>query len=293
MTFSWVFAGAKAQGLGILDAAQRSGFVPSRIAVPKGLPDDDRSRLEAWARAADAEIIAPGALTSEHVADVDLLLVCRFELLGAPVFEAPRWGTLNVHSSLLPAYRGVHPVSWALVDGAEVTGVTVHRVDAGIDTGAIVAQRSLAIHDDHDFHSLTADLDAVSAELVTEQLVRIDAVRRIPTGRPQVGAGSYARRRGPEDGRIDWSLTAQDVRNLTRALPAPLPAAFTFESSGRRVELRSARVVDVAPWATPGTVLSRGRRTIVVQCGEGAVELTVVGVPPRPGARLGEQARAA
>ncbi len=287
MAFSWVFAGGKAQGLGVLDAARAAGFVPRRIAVPKGLGDDDRLRVEAWARAANVALIAPGALAPEHLRDVDLLLVCRFEILRAPVFTAPRWGTLNVHSALLPAYRGVHPVSWALVDGAAETGVTVHGIDAGVDTGPIVAQRRVTIRDDHDLHSLTADIDAASAALVAELFVGMDAEQRIPAGMPQRGVSSYARRRTPEDGRVDWTRSARDVFNLTRALPAPLPPAFTDDQEGRRYEVRAARPVPVERPAPAGTVVANVGAETIVMCGQGAVAVLFGAARPAIGTTLG------
>lgn len=271
MAFSWVFAGGKAQGLGILDAAAAEGFVPERIAVPKGLGDDDRLRLEAWARAHDIETVAPGKLRSEHVDDVDLLLVCRFELLKRPIFSAPRWATLNVHSALLPEYRGVHPISWALVDDAKETGVTVHHIDDGIDSGAVVAQRRVTIRDDHDLHSLTAEIDAISADVVVELFRHVEITGGVPSGTPQRGTGTYARRRTPEDGCIDWTKSARAVWSLVRALPPPLPSAFTYDAHGAKRCVHSARIVGTGFVGRPGTIVAIRGDEAVVCCGEGAV----------------------
>lgn len=264
----FAFAGGKPQGLAILEALRADGHVPQRVFVPRGLPDADRAALERFG----APLEGPGPIDPDRLDGLDLLILCRFELIPEAVFTRPRLGAINVHSSLLPKYRGVHPVSWALVDGAERTGVTVHRIDAGVDTGAIVAQEAIAIRESHDLHSLTADLDRLSASAVRDVVRVVVATGRLPPARPQVGLPTPARRRRPEDGRIDWTGSARNVVNLVRALPPPLPPAFTFVRE-HRLEVKRCAVTVASLRGAPGTVIDVRGDTAAVRCGDGAVVL--------------------
>ncbi len=270
----WAFAGCKPQAIRVLNALKDRGFLPVFVASMPEAPEADRRDLEAWCQTQGVDCVVTGDLKSqtERLRDLDLLLVCRFNLLGPEVFEAPWLGTINIHSSLLPAYRGVHPVSWALINGEKETGVTIHRIDRGVDTGGIVAARALAIEERHDLWSLTEDLDRLSAGLAAEVFSYIEANGRLPDTRPQEGAGSYAPRRGPEDGRIDWSSGAGVLFNLVRALPEPLPSAFAARADGSEIRIRQARLPHHQPTgrSAPGQVLSvNGEGWFEVACGDG------------------------
>lgn len=284
---SFAFGGGKPQGLAILERLRAAQMLPAVVFAPGGLPDGDRIALERWTATNGVELAAPRTIGDriETLRSVDLLILCRFELVPEAVFTAPRLGTVNVHSSLLPRHRGIHPVSWALVEDAAETGVTVHRVDAGVDTGDVLAQRAIRIHDDHDLHSLTADLDALSATLILELMATANT-GALPAARRQVGAPSRAPRRRPEDGRIDWSKRARDVFNLVRALPAPLPPAFAFAEDGARIEIRACAASTSRSDTPSGTVVERrGERTFRVRCGD-ADALVTTSVDLRVGSRL-------
>jgi methionyl-tRNA formyltransferase len=180
-----------------------------------------------------------------HIAALDLVLVCRFNLLKPEIFNLPRLGCVNVHSSLLPQYPGVHPVSWALVNGEARTGVTIHRIDGGIDTGGIFLQKEIAIDDAHNLHSLTAELNLLSAELVVDLFSHINDHRVLPTPLLQNGRGWYARRRNEGDSRINWQQQrARTIFNLVRSLPAPYPHAFCYNSLGDKIEVVHCRILD-------------------------------------------------
>ena len=272
----WAFAGCKPQAIGVLNALKDRGFLPVFVASMPEAPEDDRRALEAWCQAQGVDCVATGDLKSEagRLRDLDLLLVCRFNLLDPEIFEAPWLGSINIHSSLLPAYRGVHPVSWALINGEKETGVTIHRIDPGVDTGGIVGARAIPIEEHHDLWSLTDDLDRLSAQLAAEVFTFIEANGRLPDPRPQEGTGSYAPRRGPKDGRIDWSSGAGTLFNLVRALPEPLPSAFAARADGSEIRIRQARLPGCQPTdrSVPGQVLSvNGEGWFEVACGDGLV----------------------
>ena len=274
----------------MLDALAQRGFIPAFVAVPPEARADDRSAMESWAHAHRVELWVSKRLTEhlDRLEALDLLVVCRFALLPVKVFSRPRWGAINVHSSLLPRYRGVHPVSWALIEGASETGVTVHIIDAGIDTGSILRQASMPIDDRHDLHALQRDLDALSAVTIVELMQAIEDRGGLPAGRPQSGPSSYARRRRPEDGQIDWRTSARGVFNLVRALPSPLPPAFAVrQEDGARVDIVSCRLLDDVTHALPGTVEARAADdAVVIACGDGHRTQCVTRPRLQPGDRL-------
>jgi UDP-4-amino-4-deoxy-L-arabinose formyltransferase/UDP-glucuronic acid dehydrogenase (UDP-4-keto-hexauronic acid decarboxylating) len=269
----WALAGGKPQAIACLKALTAAGFPPDFVMLPRGLPENDQAEM---ASAADDLGVAlhdnDKARLAGMARELDLLLVCRFELLPAQVFEAPRIGALNIHSSLLPAYRGFHPVSWALIDGAEKTGVTIHRIDAGIDTGPIVAQAALPISDHHDLWSLTEDLDRLAADLAVSTFRFAAANDILPMPIVSSYAPSYGRRRTPADGRIDWAKPAQAVFNLLRALPKPLPPAYTIAPGGGETLVRRAEIIQGGHSdAPPGRVLVvENTGWCEVQCGLGS-----------------------
>ena len=162
-----------------------------------------------------------------HAADL-LLSVYYTQLFRPPLLEAVTGPCLNFHPSLLPRHRGHAPIVWAIIEGDPVTGLSVHHVDAGIDTGALVYRRPLPIHPrDTGFqlHQKMAYLvRATAADLLRDYVLE----RPLPAGDDQVGAPSSHSRRDPQVNHIDWSLSAERIRNIVRALAPPLPGAFAL-----------------------------------------------------------------
>ncbi len=250
---SWVFAGAKAQGHAVLEALSQCRHLPSLLVLAPDQAASEEREFRTFAHTHGVPISQSRKLI-EHVDQlhgIDLLLLCRFGLIAEPVFSAPRLGAINIHSSLLPEYRGVHPVSWALINGERRTGVTLHRIDTGIDTGDVLKQRSLPIRATDDIWSLTERLNRLSARLAVELFQKIATTGSLPRARRQSGQACYAPRRTPEDGRIDWAKPARAIHDLVRALQPPLPLAFFEGPSGQTVFVHECRVLR-RQLATPG-----------------------------------------
>lgn len=246
----WAFAGGKPQGIGVLAALVEAGFVPSGLCA--SVPDE----LAVLKALCPAARVAP----MPDWDDLDLIVTCRFSLLPPEIFGRAKWGAVNIHSSLLPRYRGVHPVSWALIGGEKETGVTLHRIDAGVDTGNILEQTAVPIGADDDLWSLTARLDQLSAEMAVAFFGSLKGKTALPEGRPQQGPGSYAPRRLPQDGAFSFDWPARKIRDLIRALPPPLPAAFAQTEKGRFSARRCEIVAEGGtPNASPGTVVGEER----------------------------------
>jgi hypothetical protein len=156
----------------------------------------------------------------------DLFLVNSYSMiLGAPLLSLPRHGAINVHGALLPAYRGANPMEWALINGERETGVTVHLIDPGIDTGPIIGQARVPIAFEDTWLDARRRVRAATETLLRELLPAILA-GGIPAHR-QGGGSRHWKRRTAEDGAFDWSKSAVSIYNLIRALVTPHPGAVS------------------------------------------------------------------
>lgn len=208
----------------------------------------------------------------------DLMVVVAYGILLPPeVLAVPRLGCVNLHASLLPRWRGAAPIPRAIAAGDRVTGVTLMQMDAGLDTGPVLAQRETPIGDRETAGELHDRLALLGAALLGETLDGLEAGTVTP--RPQDPAlATYAPKLTKEEARVDWRLPAVQVDRLVRAFN-PSPVAWTPSPWGR---LRLWRVTPRAAAAgAAGTVLAAGPE-LVVACGTGAVRLDVL---QPPGAR--------
>lgn len=155
----------------------------------------------------------------------DLLLANSYAMILRPdVLAVPRFGAINVHGALLPAYRGANPTEWALINGERETGVTIHMIDAGIDTGPIIAQRKVPIRFTDTWLDVRRRVGETTEDVLAETLPAILAGGARLSAQKDADARHW-RRRTAEDGRFDWSQPAIDIYNLVRALVDPHPGA--------------------------------------------------------------------
>lgn len=190
-----------------------------------------------------------------------------YSWLPPQLYELPPHGTLNLHDSLLPKFAGFSPMLWALISGATETGVTVHRMDAGLDSGDILVQQRIPIGPD----ATGTALVLAGLELIPKVLD--EALGALENGtavwRPQNNAErSYFHKRSPRDSLIDFTWPAADVERFVRALSQPYPRAFSFYR-GQRIEILAARVSESAFGGTPGRVVALDNGAAVV-CGPAA-----------------------
>jgi methionyl-tRNA formyltransferase len=236
----------------------------------------------------------PGQLAA-LAADVGVSCAFGF-LLPPPVLAAFPRGIINLHFSLLPAYRGAAPVQRALLDGAEVTGVCTFLIDEGMDTGPLLACQQVPVLPEEDAASLTARLAEIGAELVVSTLDGLQAGRVRPRPQPQGGV-SYAPKVDPAEARLDFQAPAARVVNAVRAF-TPSPGAWTT-FRGRRLKIARARLApEGGGGLEPGQLrlLPGGRQgwRLLAGAGDGAVELVTVqpeGRRPMSGAELARGAR--
>jgi methionyl-tRNA formyltransferase len=222
----------------------------------------------------------------------DLFAVVAFGAILSPALLAvPRSGSVNLHGSLLPEYRGASPVQRALWDGRAFTGVTTLFMDAGVDTGETILQRRLAIEPGDTAGTLAVKLAELGAPLLAESLLLAGAGSA--PRRPQPGgSGSYAGKLRKQDGVMDWTLDAATVWNHQRAV-TPWPGA-TAVCGGRRLLVTACRPHDrpAVPEAA-GTVLAVTCDGVTVACDPGVLLLTRVKPEGRKEMGAAEWARGA
>lgn len=203
----------------------------------------------------------------------DLIVVVAYgQILPQALLDVPRFGCLNVHTSLLPKYRGAAPIQWAILNGDSETGVTIMKMDAGLDTGDIVAQESTEIRAEDDAITLHERLARMGAELVVRTIPDYTTGKLIP--KPQTAAGvSYASKIKKQDGAIDWRRPATVIWNRVRGL-VPWPVAFTHfagDTKSGLVRIWQAEVSDRT--GTPGEILEASKQKLVVGCGTQALRI--------------------
>ncbi len=210
----------------------------------------------------------PGRLR-EVGADVGVV-VAFGQILPKAVLDAPRRGSINVHGSLLPRYRGAAPIQWALIRGETMTGVTTFQMDEGMDTGPLLLQASTPIGPEETAGELAARLAVLGAQVLLETLERLDALTPAPQRHEDA---TLAPRLKTTDGRLDWTRAARELMNLARGCN-PSPGAFTLAPAGRLTIWRAA-AVPCLPGALPGTLVTSASG-LAIATGEGALVPTEV-----------------
>jgi methionyl-tRNA formyltransferase len=193
-------------------------------------------------------------------------------LLPQQLLNIAPLGSFNLHTSLLPKYRGRSPVNWMIINGEREAGVTLHHMAARADAGDIVAQRAIEIAADDTALTLYRRLVPLGASIIREYHPRIVA-GLAPRRVQDLSAGSYFGRRRPEDGRIDWNWPARRIFNLVRGVTHPYPGAFCF-IGGRKLTVWEARVAnDRGEWAESGHIIRFLGDTVEVAAGEGSLQI--------------------
>ena len=199
-------------------------------------------------------------------------VVAYGHILPPDVLAVPPKGTVNVHYSLLPAYRGAAPVQRAIMAGEAETGVTTFLLEPTLDTGPMLMQVKEPIGPDDSSGSLLARLAPIGARVLIDTLDAIEsgAARAVPQDASKASSAPKVR---PEEGAIDWTRSASDIVNVIRALD-PAPGAYAG-FRGKRIKLWRARTVNGTS-DEPGTVADIGRERLAVSAGDGLVELLEV-----------------
>jgi methionyl-tRNA formyltransferase len=234
------------------------------------------SAVKRLARESELAIYQPetlkdaAALERLRAASARAVVVAAYGLiLPQPVLDVAPLGALNIHASLLPRWRGAAPVQRALMAGDRETGITIMKMDAGLDTGPTMAQRRIAIAHDDDAQSLHDKLAALGAEMIVAALEDLEAGRARFTPQPTEGA-CYAHKLDKRETQLDWTQPCAVLERRVRAL-RPAPGAQSV-ARGESVKIWAGRCTEAR--GEPGNVLEAGPGGIVIACGGGALAVT-------------------
>ena len=173
----------------------------------------------------------------------DLIVVAAYgKILPKEIINMPKYGSINVHASLLPKYRGAAPIQWAILNGEKETGITIQKVFEALDTGDIILQEKVTIEPGDNSHSLTRKLFVIGSKLLVEAVDQIES-GKVKYIKQEEKKATYAAILKKEDGIIDWKKTADEVLNKVRALN-PWPGAYTYYK-GKTLKIISAEEFDM------------------------------------------------
>ena len=202
----------------------------------------------------------------------DLIVVVAFgQLIPKSILELPRYGCVNVHASLLPKYRGAAPIQWAVIDGEKESGVTIMKMDEGLDTGDMIAKTVVPLEADETGGSLFDKLSQVGAQLLIDTIPALEAGTVVCEKQPEESPTPYAAMLNKKMGLIDWSQDASVIECLIRGLN-PWPSAYTY-LKGKTLKIWQAEVVQMQHEAEPGTVIQADKKHLVVACGTNALSI--------------------
>lgn len=204
----------------------------------------------------------------------ELIAVAAFgQILPQSILALPTFGCINVHTSLLPKYRGAAPIQWAILNDEAETGVTIMQMDVGMDTGAILTQERTSIEKHDNAQTLHDRLAKTGADLLVRTIPDYVAGRITPQPQPSEGV-TYAPKIKKQDGEIDWTQTARAIWNRVRGL-VPWPGAFTHLPAQPQPHLLKIWEAEpTEPSGAPSEILKADKSGIVVACGQGALRIT-------------------
>ena len=254
-------------------------------------PDKPRGRgytltpppVKVYAQGNGIPVYQPTTLRGEEFATLldsiapDMIIVAAYgKILPKNVIDYPKYGCINVHGSYLPQYRGAAPMQRAIIDGNGYTGVTIMKMDVGLDTGDMISRERIAIGENDDFEVMHDKIGMIGAELL------LRTVRDIVSGeavyeKQDESLASYAAKIEKTDCAIDFSRNAKEIHDLVRGL-SPIPLSFTRTPDGKLLKIIASRLTDKDTAKAPGTVIST-EGGIEVACGDGKTLLILRVLP--------------
>ena len=278
-----VFMGTPKLAAGVLEALWEAGHeiraVVTQPDKPKGRSKAlQMSPVKEFALEKGIEVFQPVRIRKPEAVDklkefdAEVFVVAAFgQILSQEILDMPKYGCINVHASLLPAYRGSAPIQWCIINGEEKTGVTIMQMDAGIDTGDMLLKRSVAILPSDTAESLSDKLEKAGGEAIVEALALLEKGEL--RGTPQNEAErSYVPMIEKSMGRIDFSRPAREIDRLIRGL-YPWPSAFT-SYKGKTLKIWETVPVSEEGEGQPGSIERVEKEAVYVNTGKGILKVT-------------------
>lgn len=278
-----VFMGTPEFAVASLDALRKAGYHIAAVVTAPDKPSGrgmklNESAVKKYALAHDMQLLQPEKLKAPQFVEVlraiqaDLQVVVAFRMLPEIIWNMPPMGTVNVHGSLLPQYRGAAPINWAVISGEKQTGVTTFKLQHEIDTGNILLQESMAIGENETAGEVHDRMKEIGAALLVQT---IDGLIRgtIQENPQQLSARppTHAPKIFTETCRIHWNKPVQEVYNLIRGL-SPYPGAFTMLDN-KTLKIFRSKKIETAPVLPPGKHETDGKHFLRFACNDGYIEI--------------------
>lgn len=196
-----------------------------------------------------------------------------YDMIPRMIREIAPKGCVGIHASLLPAYAGGSPLVWAMINGEKETGITLFYMDGGVDTGDIISQGNVSIDYNDDIATLHAKVVSFSKEILLENLPKIEA-GSAPRIKQDLSLRSVYPRRNPKDGKIDWSLKAEQVRDFIRAQTKPYPGAYCYKDSNKVTIWEAQISADQYRKGSPGEIVRIEEGLFIVSTGTDNMKVT-------------------
>ena len=274
-----VFMGNPEFAIPALQAIHKSNF--NLIAVVSNPPKPiGRKRLlqltpvGTYAKEHDIHLIEVNSLKSENLKNQllqlrpDIFVIVAYKILPKSLINIPRYGSINLHASLLPKYRGASPIQWALMNGDVVTGNTVFQITPSVDTGDVIVQEHIKIFNDDNMQTLSERLSKNGSDLILKAMRKI---KQGGEGIPQdISQVTSAPKIIKEMTIINWSWSAEKIHNWIRGL-TPKPGMFTYLNN-KRLRIYKSKVLN-GNFGNPGTVVDINTNSIIISTGKNLIAL--------------------
>jgi len=277
-----VYFGSSKFSLVILENLCLKQFNPKLVV---SVPDKPKGRglkaqpteISLFAKNTNLPLITPQSLKADETKErllglsPDLFIIADYgKILPATLLEIPKIASIGVHPSMLPLYRGPAPINWALLKGDKETGVTIFKMDEGLDTGGIILQKTIAISDNDNAYTLHEKLAYEGAKLLIESLNLLKKGTFKVTAQDEAFS-SFASKFRKEDGRINWGQTATDIRNKIRAMSG-WPSAYTFYK-GKIIKITEAEALPAPGSSAPSSIETIKKDGVYVSTGNGILKI--------------------
>lgn len=263
------FIGFGENGEKCLTILLKNKFCISTVLVPK---DHETKKMYEIAKKHKLEIVEiyDHKVQLKNVVEKnspDLLVIASFpKIISQEIINIPKIFTINVHTGALPKYRGYHPINWTLIRDEKFAGVTIHVVEEGMDSGDILSQKLITIENFDDINSIKNKLTTEGSILLLDVIKKIQNKEKLNRIKQNDSEATYAPKRNPEDGKISWNSNSREIFNLIRALKAPYPNAFAYNSKNEKIEFRCSFLPKKA-----GKIIGKIINYYVVTTGDGVI----------------------
>tara|TARA_B100000700_G_scaffold105429_1_gene119139 strand:+ start:1052 stop:1996 length:945 start_codon:yes stop_codon:yes gene_type:complete len=232
------------------------------------------SEIYEVAKANNINIRVPEKLDDEEInfisnKEIDIIIVAAYGLiLPERILKIPKYGCLNVHASLLPKWRGAAPIQRSIMAGDKKTGISYMLMDKGLDTGPVILQKETKIGEDDNFLKVHDSLSFMASQTISDTILQF-IEGKLATKEQNDDIASYADKIEKHETKIDWNLTAKEIRNLIYSL-SPLPGAWTLTKEGKRLKILSASIEE-----SKGEIAVLGENQ-VLGCGQSSLKIKEV-----------------